>query len=48
VLGHAERKVAVWAAIDAERERVVEDLLVAVRRCEVQRDLLARADLLAA
>ena len=48
VLAEAEREVRVRAAIDAERERIVEHLLVAVRRREVQRQLLARADRLAA
>ena len=45
VLTEAEREVRVRAAIDAERERVVEHVLVAVRRREVQRHLLAGADL---
>ena len=44
VLAEPEREVGVRAAIDAERERIVEDLLVAVRRREVQRDLLSGAD----
>ncbi len=44
VLAEAEREMRVRAAIDAERERVVEHLLVAVRRREVQRHLLPRPD----
>ena len=44
VLAEAEREVRVRAAIDPERERIVEHLLVAVRRREVERDLLAGAD----
>jgi hypothetical protein len=48
VLPDAEGEVAVGAAIDAEREGIVEDLLVAVRGREVERELLAGADLLAA
>src|SRR5450631_744868 len=44
VLAEAEREMRVRAAIDSELERVVEHLLVAVRRREVQRNLLARVD----
>ena len=44
VLAEAEREVRVRAAIDPERERIVEHLLVAVRRREVQRELVAGAD----
>ena len=48
VLAEAEREVRVRVAVDPERERIVEHLFVAVRRREEQRDLLARADRLAA
>src|SRR5439155_6716543 len=44
VLAEAEREMWVWAAIDAERERILEYLLVTVRRREVQGDPLAGAD----
>ena len=44
VLAEPEREVRVRAAVDAERERIVEHLLVAVRRREVQRELIAGAD----
>src|SRR5262245_57726450 len=45
VLADAEREMRIRSALDTERERIVEDLLVAVRRCPEQRHLLARPDL---
>ncbi len=44
VLTEAERQVRVRAPVDAERERIVEHVFVAVRRREVQRELVAGAD----
>ncbi len=44
VFAEPEREVGVRATVDLERERIVEHLLVAVRRSEVERDLLAGAD----
>src|SRR5215475_5576735 len=40
VLADAEREMGIRAAIDAERERIPEHLLVAVRRCPEQGDLI--------
>src|SRR5262245_63241426 len=48
VLAHAEAEVPVRIAVDAELERRVEDLLVAVRRRVEERERLALADALAA
>src|SRR5262249_9360731 len=45
VVADAEREMRIRSAIDTERERIRENLLVAVRRCPEQRHLLARADL---
>src|SRR5262245_10784336 len=45
VLAEAERKVRVRPALHAEPERLVEDFLVAVRRREVERELVAGPDL---
>src|SRR5262245_17498488 len=47
VLPEPERDVRVRAAVDAERARLLEHLFVPVRRCEVERDLVAGPDLLA-
>ena len=44
VLAEPEREMRVRAAIDTERERVVEHVLVAVRRREVEGHLLPRPD----
>src|SRR5262249_18719200 len=44
VLADAECEVRVRSAVDAERERVHEDRLVAIRRRPEQRQLLAGAD----
>src|SRR4029077_6677661 len=44
VLTEPEGQVWIRAAIDTERERVVEDVLVAVRRPEEERELVAGAD----
>ena len=48
VLAEPERQMRVGATVDAERERVVEHLLVAVRRREVEGHLVAGSDRLAA
>ena len=48
MLAEAEREMRVRAAIHAEGERVVEDLLVAVRRREIDRHPIPSADLHAA
>src|SRR5262249_40519069 len=45
VLAEPEREVRVRATVDAEGEGVVEDVFVTVRRREVQRELVAGADL---
>src|SRR5438128_1910467 len=44
VLTEAEGEVRIRVPVDAERERVVEDVLVAIRRTEVQRELITRPD----
>src|SRR5262245_47198263 len=45
MLAEPEREVWVRSAVDAEAEGVVEHVFVAVRRREVQRELVAGADL---
>ena len=44
VLADAEAEVAIRSAVDPEGPRILEDLLVAVRRGIVERDGLALAD----
>src|SRR6185503_670035 len=48
VLADPETDVPVWMAVDREAERIVEHLLVAVRRGIEQAQVVARADLFAA